>query len=107
MTVRLFPEFDSVSRHSSGRLYQSRIVFALILCFLGLDFFPFSAAQAGEVELEHGTIIRGSLVPILGLTDALASKLEGDVPIQESARTFDGAPIYLVDDGMVLNGARI
>lgn len=101
MTVRLFPEFDSVSRHSSGRLYQSRIVFALILCFLGLDFFPFSAAQAGEVELEHGTIIRGSLVPILGLTDALASKLEGDVPIQESARTFDGAPIYLVDDGMV------
>tara|TARA_E500000305_G_scaffold111498_2_gene124845 strand:- start:95531 stop:97864 length:2334 start_codon:yes stop_codon:yes gene_type:complete len=76
-------------------------VFALILCFLGLDFFPFSAAQAGEVELEHGTIIRGSLVPILGLTDALASKLEGDVPIQESARTFDGAPIYLVDDGMV------
>ncbi|MEQ8633274.1 hypothetical protein [Gimesia maris] len=101
MTVRLFPEFDSVSRHSSGRLFQSRIVFALILCFLGLDFFPFSAAQAGEVELEHGTIIRGSLVPILGLTDALASKLEGDVPIQESARTFDGAPIYLVDDGMV------
>lgn len=101
MTVRLFPEFDSVSRHSTGRLFQSRIVFALILCFLGLDFFPFSAAQAGEVELEHGTIIRGSLVPILGLTDALASKLEGDVPIQESARTFDGAPIYLVDDGMV------
>ena len=101
MTVRLFPEFDSVSRHSSGQLFQSRIVFALILCFLGLDFFPFSAAQAGEVELEHGTIIRGSLVPILGLTDALASKLEGDVPIQESARTFDGAPIYLVDDGMV------
>ncbi len=101
MTVRLFPEFDSVSRHSSGRLFQSRIVFALILCFLGLDFFPFSAAQAGEVELEHGTIIRGSLVPILGLTDALTSKLEGDVPIQESARTFDGAPIYLVDDGMV------
>lgn len=101
MTVRLFPEFDSVSRHSSGRLFQSRIVFALILCFLGLDFFPFPAAQAGEVELEHGTIIRGSLVPILGLTDALASKLEGDVPIQESARTFDGAPIYLVDDGMV------
>ena len=101
MTVRLFPEFDSVSRHSTGRLFQSRIVFALILCFLGLDFFPFPAAQAGEVELEHGTIIRGSLVPILGLTDALASKLEGDVPIQESARTFDGAPIYLVDDGMV------
>ncbi|EDL61829.1 alpha/beta hydrolase [Gimesia maris] len=101
MTVRLFPEFDSVSRHSTGRLFQCRIVFALILCFLGLDFFPFPAAQAGEVELEHGTIIRGSLVPILGLTDALASKLEGDVPIQESARTFDGAPIYLVDDGMV------
>lgn len=101
MTVRLIPEFVSDSQHSSGRLLQSRFVFALVLCLLGLDLFPFPAAQAGEVELEHGTIIRGSLVPILGLTDALASKLEGDVPLQESARTFDGAPIYLVDDGMV------
>ncbi|QDT91194.1 carboxylesterase family protein [Gimesia algae] len=102
MTVRLFPEFDSVSQLNSGRLLPSRFVYALILCLLGVNFSQLPIAQAGEVELEHGTIIRGAIVPILGLTENLAARLEtSDAEVTLPPRKLVSYPIILVDDGMV------
>ncbi len=102
MTVRLFPEFISDSQHSPGPFFPSCFVFALVLCLLGLNLFQLPSAQAGEVELEHGTIIRGDVVPILGLTETLAARLEAsDVEVTLPPRKLESFPIILVDDGMV------
>lgn len=102
MTVRLFPE--SVFRCCSATLSLKRASLAALvfLLLIGPGLAPVGTVQAGEVELEHGTIIRGDLAPILGLTDKLAARIEGDiVDPRASSRTFTGAPIILVDDGMI------
>lgn len=76
----------------------------MLLCLgvVTVSFDQSNEVAAGEVVLENGTIIRGDVAPILGLTDVLAAKIEEDVvDPRESSRTFTGAPIFLVDDGMV------
>ncbi len=49
------------------------------------------------MELKNGTIIRGELAPILGLTDALAAKLQGKGPEDPDPK----APIMMIDNGMI------
>jgi len=101
MTVRLFPE--SVSREGIAvcRSNRTRIVVLAFFLLIGLGFSSVDVTRAGEVELKHGTIIRGDLAPILGLTQALAARIEGDVPREESSRKFTGAPIFMVDNGLI------
>ncbi|MCA9015071.1 MAG: hypothetical protein KDA77_07035, partial [Planctomycetaceae bacterium] len=102
MTVRLFPESVSGFRCASFRLNRTSIAVLVFLLLIGQGPGLVNDARAGEVELKHGTIIRGDLAPILGLTDALAAKIEGEiVDPRESSRTFTGAPIILVDNGMI------
>lgn len=62
----------------------------------------FQSARAGELELKDGTILRGNVVPILGLTEELASRLEyGDTEVKMPRRKLEGYPILMVDDGVV------
>ncbi|WP_339733721.1 hypothetical protein [uncultured Gimesia sp.] len=101
MTVRLFPE--SVFRFccATFRLKRASIAALVFLLLIGQGFAPTGGVRAGEVELKHGTIIHGDLVPILGLTDALAAKIEGDFDPNVPARKIAGYPIIMVDNGMI------
>lgn len=94
MTVRLFPE--SVSRWK-----RARIVLLAFFLLIGLGFSTVNVAQAGEVELKHGTIIRGEVVPILGLTDVLAAKVRGEFDPNEPRRKIMGFSIFMVDNGLI------
>ncbi len=49
------------------------------------------------MELKNGTIIQGELAPILGLTDALAAKLQGKGPEDPDPK----APITMIDNGII------
>ncbi len=49
------------------------------------------------MELKNGTIIQGELAPILGLTDALAAKLQGKGPEDPDPK----APIIMIDNGII------
>ncbi len=102
MTVRLFPEFGSLLSQATCRLKSfSRTLLMLSVC-LAVSLLSARGTQAGEIELKHGTILRGNIVPILGLTEALASKLEyGDTEVQMPTRKLEGYPILMADDGVV------
>ncbi|MEQ8855157.1 hypothetical protein [Gimesia sp.] len=102
MTVRLFPQSGLLSSQNNVTTRWSPCILAagcLCLIFALLYALP---TRAGEVEVKHGTILRGDIVPILGLTDALASRLEyGDTEVAIPKRKLEGYPIIMVDDGVV------
>ncbi|QDV18514.1 hypothetical protein Pan153_31720 [Gimesia panareensis] len=101
MTVRLFPEFETSPSQWSRYVPRSRrVLLAGSLCLLVSLCYSLTA-QAGEVEVEHGTILRGDVVPILGLTETLSSRLEGDAEVKLPPRKLEGYPIIMVDDGVV------
>lgn len=97
MTERIFSK--SVSRYHCANLRFKRVsVFLLAyLLLLGQGLSPVGNVRAGEVELKNGTIIRGELAPVLGLTDALAAKIQGKGPEDPDP----AAPILMVDNGMI------
>ncbi|MFK7776691.1 MAG: hypothetical protein QM501_01050 [Gimesia sp.] len=98
MTVRQFSKSVSSIRSSSFYLKSANLICFTLFSLL----LPVDIVETGEVELKNGTIIHGELAPILGLTEALAARIESNVADRrQSSRTFDGAPIYLVDNGIV------
>ena len=102
MTIRLLPESDLFHRSSNFYLKCAGLICLVIIVLAGPCLLPVELVEAGEVELKNGTIIQGELAPILGLTDILAARIEGNVvDRRQSSRTFDGAPIYLIDNGIV------
>lgn len=101
MTVRLFPESVFCFRDATFGLKSAGTAALAFLLLIGHGFAPTGMVRAGEVALKHGTIIHGELVPILGLTDALAAKIEGEFDPNVPARKITGYPIIMVDDGMI------
>lgn len=98
MTVRVFPESVPRSHHEKVRLKRARYArWVFWLLFIGQTVSSFDILQAGEVELKNGTIIRGELAPILGLTNALAAKLQGNGPENPDP----AAPIIMIDNGII------
>lgn len=97
MTERTFPE--SVSRTScvNFRLKIASVTLLAYLLLVGQGVSLVGDVRAGEVELKHGTIIRGELAPILGLTDALAAKIQGKGPEDPDP----AAPILMIDNGII------
>ncbi|QDT99637.1 hypothetical protein [Gimesia aquarii] len=97
MTERIFSK--SVSRYHCANLCFKRasVILLAYLFLLGQGLSLAGNVWAGEVELKNGTIIRGELAPILGLTDALAAKIQGKGPEDPDP----AAPILMVDNGMI------
>lgn len=98
MTVRVFPESVPRCDHENHKLKSARITF-WVFCLLFIVFTVRSGivVSAGEVELKNGTIIRGELAPILGLTNNLAKKLQGTSPDNPDF----AAPIIMIDNGII------
>ncbi|MCH9654276.1 MAG: hypothetical protein K0U86_14220 [Planctomycetes bacterium] len=97
MTVRLFPESVSCYRRSNFVLKRAHSRWLVFFLLAGLCLLPVNLSGAGEVELKNGTIIQGELAPILGLTDALAAKLQGKGPEDPDPK----APIIMIDNGII------
>lgn len=97
MTIRLFP--NSVYCNCCSTFLLKKVNFLWLAFFLLTSLYPFFSdiAEAGEVELKNGTIIRGELAPILGLTEALAAKIQGKGPDDPDPK----APIIMVDNGII------
>ena len=97
MTVRLIPESVSCNRRSSFHSKRAHLIWLAFFLLVGQGILTVDVAKAGEVELKNGTIIQGELAPILGLTDALAAKIQGKGPEDPDPR----APIIMIDNGII------
>ncbi len=97
MTERIFPESVSRTSRVNFRLKSASVTLLAYLLLVGQGVSLVGDVRAGEVELKHGTIIRGELAPILGLTDALAAKIQGKGPNDPDP----AAPILMIDNGII------